>query len=102
MCLKKNQHPLIFPLFFILKGLLKGYKLFISPFLGPRCRFFPSCSDYASESLSFHGVFKGSFLAIKRLLKCHPWGGEGYDPVPRSSLKKSCEKNFLESFRFRL
>ncbi|MBS0185689.1 MAG: membrane protein insertion efficiency factor YidD [Proteobacteria bacterium] len=93
---------MVFPLFLILKGLLKAYKLFISPFLGPRCRFFPSCSEYAYESLSFYGIFKGSSLTFKRLLKCHPWGGEGYDPVPHPSLKKSYKENFLENFNFRL
>lgn len=88
------------PLFIILKSLLKVYKVFVSPVLGPRCRFFPSCSEYASESLSFHGVLKGSLLAFKRILKCHPWGEAGYDPVP-SCLEES-HNEFLKNFNLKL
>lgn len=61
---------------------IKFYKFAISPLLPPTCRFTPSCSQYAIEALRKHGPFKGSFLTIKRLLRCHPWGGSGYDPVP--------------------
>ncbi len=66
----------------MLRALLRGYQLVISPLLGPRCRFHPSCSDYAREALAVHGAATGSWLALKRLLRCHPWGGSGYDPVP--------------------
>lgn len=66
----------------IVLGLLRGYKLIISPLLGPRCRFTPSCSEYAMEAVNRHGVMKGCWLASKRLLKCHPLNPGGYDPVP--------------------
>ena len=68
----------IFPLLM----LLKFYKFFISPYVGNACRFSPTCSVYAMEALRKHGVFKGIYLAVKRILRCHPWGGSGYDPVP--------------------
>lgn len=58
------------------------YRLLISPMLGPRCRYLPTCSDYALEALTSHGPLKGAWLATKRLARCHPWGGRGYDPVP--------------------
>lgn len=58
------------------------YRLVISPMLGPRCRYLPTCSDYALEALSRHGAVKGTWLATKRLVRCHPWGGSGHDPVP--------------------
>ena len=57
------------------------YKYFFSPLLGNKCRFLPSCSDYAYEAITNKGVIKGGALAIKRLTKCHPWGKSGYDPV---------------------
>lgn len=62
--------------------LIKIYQLIISPWLGPKCRYTPTCSHYASEALKKYGVFKGLWLAIKRIARCHPWGGSGYDPVP--------------------
>ena len=58
------------------------YKGAISPLTPPSCRFTPSCSTYAVEALRRHGPFKGLCLAIRRILRCHPWGGRGYDPVP--------------------
>ena len=58
------------------------YKGAISPLTPPSCRFTPSCSTYAVEALRRHGPFKGLYLAIHRILRCHPWGGSGYDPVP--------------------
>ena len=69
--------------------LLKIYKFLISPFLGNNCRFLPSCSDYAYEVITEKGVIKGSFLAIKRLTKCHPWGRSGYDPVNKQTKKEN-------------
>ncbi len=63
-------------------GLVKLYRVAISPWLGMNCRFQPSCSEYAIEALKKYGVFKGSWLAAKRIGRCHPWGGSGYDPVP--------------------
>ena len=63
-------------------GLVKLYRLTISPWLGMNCRFQPTCSECAIAALQKHGVFKGSWLAAKRIGRCHPWGGSGYDPVP--------------------
>jgi len=58
------------------------YRMVISPMLPPTCRFTPTCSAYAVEAIKMHGPFKGLYLAIRRILRCHPWGGYGYDPVP--------------------
>ena len=69
---------LIFPLVV----LIKFYQLAISPWLGKNCRYQPTCSHYMLEALKIHGLVKGGFLGIKRILSCHPWGGSGYDPVP--------------------
>ena len=63
-------------------GLVKLYRVTLSPWLGMNCRFQPTCSEYAIEALKKHGIFKGSWLAAKRIGRCHPWGGSGYDPVP--------------------
>jgi putative membrane protein insertion efficiency factor len=62
--------------------LIKIYQLVISPWFGPKCRYTPTCSKYAEQALKKHGVFKGLWLAIRRISRCHPWGGSGYDPVP--------------------
>ena len=67
---------------YLLVGLIRIYQRFISPLLGPRCRFYPSCSSYAVQALTVHGVIKGSGLAAWRLLRCHPWNPGGLDPVP--------------------
>ena len=61
---------------------IRAYRLFVSPLLGPRCRFYPSCSAYALEALAVHGVCKGGWLAIKRIARCHPLHPGGHDPVP--------------------
>ena len=61
---------------------IKFYQKCISPFTPPMCRFTPTCSHYAVEAIRKHGPFKGFWLALKRILRCHPWGGSGYDPVP--------------------
>lgn len=58
------------------------YRLFVSPVLPASCRFHPSCSAYALEALALHGPLRGSWLALRRILRCHPWGGQGHDPVP--------------------
>lgn len=62
--------------------LIKFYQRAISPYLMPSCRYTPSCSEYGVEAFRKHGFFKGSYLTLKRVLSCHPWGGHGYDPVP--------------------
>jgi len=67
---------------FVLKYLIRGYQLAISPFLGPRCRFYPSCSHYAIEAIETHGALRGVWLTIKRISRCHPWHEGGFDPVP--------------------
>ena len=61
---------------------IRLYQRFISPLTPPSCRFTPTCSQYAIEALQKHGLFKGLWLAVRRILCCHPWGGSGYDPVP--------------------
>ncbi|HAS35254.1 MAG TPA: membrane protein insertion efficiency factor YidD [Flavobacteriales bacterium] len=63
-------------------ALVRIYQFGISPFLGANCRYHPTCSQYSVEALREHGVLKGLWLSIKRILSCHPWGGSGYDPVP--------------------
>ena len=66
----------------IMMGLIRGYQLIVSPVLGPACRFYPSCSQYASLAIDRYGVVKGSYMAIRRLLRCHPFHPGGFDPVP--------------------
>ena len=61
---------------------IKLYQIIISPILGPNCRYHPTCSQYSIEAINKHGPFKGTWLAIKRISSCHPWGGSGHDPVP--------------------
>jgi len=74
----------------ILISIIKFYRYFISPFLSPNCRYLPTCSEYFIESLKINGIYKGFYLGIKRILRCHPikilGGKSGYDPVP--NLKK--------------
>ncbi|MDA0773635.1 MAG: membrane protein insertion efficiency factor YidD [Bacteroidetes bacterium] len=62
--------------------IIKLYQSLISPLLPPTCRYQPTCSQYSKEALVKYGLFKGGYLALKRILSCHPWGGSGYDPVP--------------------
>jgi len=63
-------------------GLVRLYRVAISPWLGRNCRYEPTCSEYAIEALRTHGAVRGGWLAAKRIGRCHPWGGSGYDPVP--------------------
>ena len=72
--IKVLNYLLIFP--------IKLYQILLSPLIGPSCRFTPTCSNYAIEAINKHGPFKGFWLAIKRISKCHPWGDSGHDPVP--------------------
>lgn len=66
----------------ILVGLIKGYQLLLSPYLPASCRYHPGCSTYAAEAIMVHGPLRGLWLAVRRIVRCHPWGGMGYDPVP--------------------
>lgn len=67
----------------ILVFFIRIYQYTISPLLGANCRYTPTCSAYAVEAIQVHGPIKGSYLATKRILSCHPWGGHGFDPVPK-------------------
>lgn len=67
---------------YILIIFVKAYRMLLSPFLPDSCRFYPTCSEYAIEALGKHGAIKGSWLALKRILKCHPFHSGGFDPVP--------------------
>jgi len=69
-----------FSLIFIVP--IKIYQILISPLLGPSCRFTPTCSQYTIEAIQKYGPFKGGWLGFRRILRCHPWGGCGHDPVP--------------------
>lgn len=76
--MKKISQLLSYP--FIL--LIRFYQIVISPMIGPKCRYTPTCSSYSLQAFKKYGVFKGFILSIKRISKCHPWGGSGYDPLP--------------------
>jgi hypothetical protein len=75
----------------LLIWLIKGYRLFISPLFPPTCRFQPTCSLYAIQAIERFGVFRGSWIAIMRILRCHPFHPGGYDPVPNVQEKSCCE-----------
>ena len=78
----RPQNPLSRALTACLIGGIRLYQLFISPLLGPSCRFQPTCSRYAVLCLSTHGPLRGSWLAVRRIFRCHPWHPGGYDPPP--------------------
>lgn len=67
---------------------IRFYQYAISPMMPGHCRYYPTCSQYAAEAITHHGAVKGSFLSIKRLLRCHPWGESGYDPVPGTDVHR--------------
>jgi putative membrane protein insertion efficiency factor len=69
----------------VLKILIRAYQLVLSPLLGPRCRFYPSCSHYAIEAIESHGALRGSWMSAKRICRCHPFNPGGFDPVPHHS-----------------
>ena len=70
------------PVKIVMIAAIRFYQGAISPHTPPSCRFTPTCSQYAIEAISRHGALKGGWLALKRIARCHPWGGSGYDPVP--------------------
>ena len=72
----------------LLTYLIRWYQYLISPMLGNHCRFSPSCSEYTHEAIQSHGVLKGLFLGLKRILRCAPWSAGGYDPVPKNNNHK--------------
>lgn len=87
------------PIKYALIALLKVYRAVISPLYGQVCRYHPSCSAYALEAVTEHGSIKGSWLAVRRLGRCHPWAAGGYDPVPSKRAKPgaSSELQFQQS-----
>lgn len=76
----------------LLQGAIRAYQLLVSPLLPPSCRFLPTCSEYAREAIAEHGALRGSALALLRLARCNPWGGSGYDPVPRPAAAPAGER----------
>lgn len=85
----KDRSPVHRFIVWLMLGLVRGYQLLISPLLGPRCRFYPTCSNYALEAIGRFGAAKGAWLAGKRILKCHPFHPGGEDPVPEKHNEKS-------------
>jgi len=81
--MEKNSSPIGA----LMRALIRAYQLLISPWLGPRCRFYPSCSAYALEALEQHGLARGGILALYRLGRCHPGCAGGYDPVPVRTIR---------------
>ena len=79
-----KNNILIYSLIFI----IKIYQFIFSPLIGKNCRYLPTCSEYVIESLKLHGLLRGSLFAIKRILKCHPFGGHGFDPIPKRKQNK--------------
>ena len=75
----------------VLLYLIRFYQLTLSSVLGRQCRFLPTCSDYARQAIEKHGAWNGGKLALRRIARCHPWGGQGFDPVPEH-LDCSCQK----------
>ncbi len=83
------------PVALLLRGLIRAYQWTVAPVLGVNCRYAPSCSEYACEAIGRHGALAGAWLATARLMRCHPWGGWGYDPVPerppfRFGVRRAC------------
>lgn len=70
----------------IFTALIRVYQVCLSPLLGPSCRYHPTCSNYALDAINQHGPLRGLWLALRRLSRCHPWGGSGYDPVPEPAI----------------
>ena len=79
---------------------VRGYQLLLRPLFPPACRFEPSCSHYAIEALTRHGAGRGSLLAARRVLRCNPWGGSGFDPVPPASADAARRPRMVTKLRF--
>jgi putative membrane protein insertion efficiency factor len=74
----------------VMRGAIRGYQLFISPILPGSCRYWPSCSAYGMTAIERHGPIRGGWLTLRRFLRCNPWGGWGYDPVPGTDEEFTC------------
>ena len=74
----------------LIRFLIRAYQLTISPLLGERCRFYPSCSHYALEAIERHGVWRGGWLTLRRIARCHPFCHGGFDPVPPQAAHERC------------
>lgn len=81
----------------VLMGLIRFYRRGVSPLTPPSCRYSPTCSAYALEAVDRHGALRGSWLALRRILRCHPWGGDGHDPVPPPPETKELKKDAFPS-----
>ena len=77
----------------VLKKMIKVYQWAVSPWLGNRCRYVPSCSEYTMQALDQYGIIRGLWLGMKRIARCHPWGGEGHDPVPTNSQRSNAQRD---------
>lgn len=73
-----------------LRGMIRFYQLCLSHFFTGSCRYLPGCSEYALQAVAEHGALRGGWLGLRRVLRCHPWGGEGYDPVPPCGGNHAC------------
>ena len=79
---RAERAPDLSPAARLLRGLVRAFQLVVSPVIAPRCRHLPTCSAYAVEAITEHGALRGGWLSVKRVLRCHPWGTSGLDPVP--------------------
>lgn len=80
----------------VMVAMISVYQYLISPLLGPRCRFWPSCSHYSVEAIQVHGPFKGGWMAFRRIMKCHPGSQGGMDPVPGGRSERLCQEDCQE------
>ncbi|MGN6671004.1 MAG: membrane protein insertion efficiency factor YidD [Candidatus Nucleicultricaceae bacterium] len=85
---KPHVRPITYPLTLLVTGLLRVYKLILSPYMPMACRYDPTCSVYMMDAIHHHGLTRGLWLGLKRIGRCHPWGGHGYDPAPKPIQQK--------------